>query len=50
MTAVRATIANQTSWPEIERIVKEAQTAGDPKAACIIGLKLNINHITLRLS
>ncbi|XP_013097254.2 ribosome quality control complex subunit NEMF homolog [Stomoxys calcitrans] len=48
--AIRSAIANQMSWPDIHELVKAAQANGDPTAASINQLKLEINHITLRLS
>ncbi|XP_061394100.1 ribosome quality control complex subunit NEMF homolog [Musca vetustissima] len=47
--AIRSAIANQMSWPDIHELVKAAQ-ASDPTAASIKQLKLEINHITLKLS
>ncbi|XP_075145246.1 nuclear export mediator factor NEMF homolog Clbn [Haematobia irritans] len=48
--AIRSAIANQMSWPDIHELVKAAQANGDPTAASIKQLKLEINHITLKLS
>lgn len=47
--AIRRALANQMPWPDIETLVKEATSAGDPVAGKIKGLKLDINHITLEL-
>lgn len=38
------------SWDEINGLVKEAQSRGDPIAERIKQLKLEINHITLELN
>lgn len=38
------------SWPDIQVLVKEAQTRDDPIASTIKHLKLEMNHITLYLS
>lgn len=48
--AVRSAIANQMSWPDIHELVKAAQANGDVVAGAIKQLKLEINHITLKLS
>ncbi|KAL0269425.1 UNVERIFIED_CONTAM: hypothetical protein PYX00_007165 [Menopon gallinae] len=48
--AIRRALANQMPWPNIETLVKEAASTGDPVASKIKGLKLDINHITLELS
>lgn len=50
IAAVQSLIASQMSWPDIEKIVKEAQADDDPIAGAITKLKLEINHISLRLS
>ena len=49
ITAVRAAIASQASWNDIETMLKEAQERGDPIANCVKKLKLHMNHITLLL-
>ncbi|XP_021353469.1 nuclear export mediator factor Nemf-like isoform X2 [Mizuhopecten yessoensis] len=49
ITIVRSAIANQIDWTEINNLVKEAQTQGDPVAKAIKGLKLDSNHITMLL-
>ena len=46
---VNSAIANQIDWAEINNIVKEAQTQGDPVACAIHKLKLESNHITMLL-
>uniref|UniRef100_A0A1A9W2Q3 NFACT RNA-binding domain-containing protein n=1 Tax=Glossina brevipalpis TaxID=37001 RepID=A0A1A9W2Q3_9MUSC len=48
--AIRSAIANQMSWPDIQELVKAAQANGDPVAGSINQLKLEINHISLKLS
>lgn len=48
--AIRSAIANQMSWPDIHELVKAAQANGDPVAGAIKQLKLEINHISLKLS
>lgn len=50
ISAVQSLIASQMSWPDIEKVVKEAQADDDPIAGAITKLKLEINHISLRLS
>ncbi|XP_018801731.1 PREDICTED: nuclear export mediator factor NEMF homolog [Bactrocera latifrons] len=50
IAAVQSLIASQMSWPDIEKVVKEAQADDDPIAGAITKLKLEINHISLRLS
>ncbi|XP_054084386.1 ribosome quality control complex subunit NEMF homolog [Zeugodacus cucurbitae] len=50
IAAVQSLIASQMSWPDIEKVVKEAQADDDPIAGAIKKLKLEINHISLRLS
>lgn len=48
--AIRSAIANQMSWPDIQELVKAAQANADPVAGAINQLKLEINHISLKLS
>lgn len=48
--AIRSAIANQMSWPDIHELVKAAQINGDPVASAIKQLKLEINHISLKLT
>lgn len=48
--AIRSAIANQLPWPEIQNLVKAAQTNGDQVAGSIRQLKLEKNHITLYLT
>ncbi|XP_049952116.1 ribosome quality control complex subunit NEMF-like [Schistocerca serialis cubense] len=48
--AIRAALANQMSWPDIQAMVTELQNRQHPVACAIKGLKLQINHITLHLS
>lgn len=46
---VNSAIANQIDWSEINNIVKEAQSQGDPVACAIGALKLETNHISMHL-
>ncbi|XP_014674957.1 PREDICTED: nuclear export mediator factor NEMF-like [Priapulus caudatus] len=46
---VRSAIANQIDWTEINSIIHEAQMQGDPIAAMIKKVKLEINHISMLL-
>ncbi|EDV93885.1 nuclear export mediator factor NEMF homolog [Drosophila grimshawi] len=48
--AIQSAIASQLSWPDIQELVKEAQTNGDVVASSIKQLKLEINHISLLLT
>ncbi|XP_053953929.1 ribosome quality control complex subunit NEMF homolog [Anastrepha ludens] len=50
ISAVQSLIATQMSWSDIDKEVKEAQADDDPVASAIKQLKLEINHISLRLS
>ncbi|XP_060068947.1 ribosome quality control complex subunit NEMF-like [Ylistrum balloti] len=50
ITIVRSAIANQIDWAEINNLVKEAQSKGDPVARTIKTLKLDTNHMTMLLS
>lgn len=45
-----AALANQLSWQEIQDLVDEAKLRGDPIAALIKNLKLDINHVVLQLA
>lgn len=47
--AIRTALAQQMSWPDINDLVKMAQTNGDEVAMCIKQLKLEINHFSLYL-
>lgn len=47
--AVQSELARQKSWDEVGLLVKEAQGRGDPVARSIEQLKLEINHVALRL-
>lgn len=49
MAAINTAVANQMSWTEIEELVDEAKQSGDPTAKSIIGIKFDINHVTLLL-
>ncbi|EDQ92617.1 uncharacterized protein MONBRDRAFT_628, partial [Monosiga brevicollis MX1] len=46
---IRSMVANKLDWVEIAELVKEAQQQGDPDARIIDGLKLDKNHMTIRL-
>lgn len=46
---IRSAVANAMDWGDIELLVKDAQTKGDPVAMAIHGLKLKTNEITLLL-
>ncbi|XP_025834087.1 nuclear export mediator factor NEMF homolog isoform X2 [Agrilus planipennis] len=46
---VRAALANQISWDEIQSSINSAAVRGDVVAKHIKGLKLEINHISLYL-
>ena len=46
---IRSAVANAMDWNDIELLVKDAQTRGDPVAMAIHGLKLKTNEITLLL-
>ena len=46
---IRSAIANAMDWGDIELLVRDAQTRGDPVAGSIHSLKLQSNQITLLL-
>ena len=46
---VNSAIANKVDWEEIDEIVKEAQSQGDPVACSIKELKLDTNQIVMKL-
>jgi predicted ribosome quality control (RQC) complex YloA/Tae2 family protein len=48
--AMRALLAKQISWTDIKELIKERQDQNDQIAGYIKQLKLETNHITLRLS
>ncbi|XP_011315460.1 nuclear export mediator factor NEMF homolog [Fopius arisanus] len=48
--AIQSALANQMSWPDIQTLLNEAQSRGDPVASAIKNLKLETNHISLNLS
>ncbi|XP_071453923.1 ribosome quality control complex subunit NEMF homolog [Hetaerina americana] len=48
--AVRAALATQASWEQVQQVVFEAAARGDPVATCIHALKLQINNITMNLA
>lgn len=47
--AVQHALANQMSWTDIQALVKNAQSNGDPVAGKIKKLKLEVNSITMLL-
>ncbi len=46
---IRSAVANAIDWGDIELLVKDYQTRGDPVALAIQGLKLKSNEITILL-
>ncbi|KAJ8940304.1 hypothetical protein NQ314_010751 [Rhamnusium bicolor] len=48
--AIQTILANQVSWEDINDLVKDAASKGDPVAKNIKQLKLEINHISLYLT
>lgn len=46
---IRSAVANSMDWGDIELLVKDAQSRGDPVALAITSLKLGTNEITLLL-
>ncbi|XP_076267295.1 nuclear export mediator factor NEMF homolog Clbn isoform X1 [Rhynchophorus ferrugineus] len=48
--SVQMLLANQLSWEDINELVKEAASNGDPIASSINKLKLEVNHISLFLT
>ncbi len=46
---IRSAVANAMDWGDIELLVKEAQSTGDPVASAIKSLKLKTNEITMLL-
>ncbi|XP_067939413.1 ribosome quality control complex subunit NEMF-like [Watersipora subatra] len=49
LSVVRSALANQIDWGDIDDIIKEAQSHGDPVAMAIKRLKLEKNHFTVQL-
>ncbi|EZA61993.1 hypothetical protein DMN91_003773 [Ooceraea biroi] len=47
--AIQSALANQMSWPDIQALLKEAQSKDDPVASAVKQLKLETNHISLLL-
>uniref|UniRef100_A0A915JIT5 Uncharacterized protein n=1 Tax=Romanomermis culicivorax TaxID=13658 RepID=A0A915JIT5_ROMCU len=47
---VNSALANQMSWSEIKELLDEAKLNGDRVANVIKSLKLEINHLTLKLA
>lgn len=48
--AIQSALANQMAWPDIQALLTEAQSRGDPVATSIKNLKLVKNHISLYLT
>ncbi|XP_046401897.1 nuclear export mediator factor NEMF homolog [Ischnura elegans] len=48
--AVRAALATQASWEQVQQVVADAAARGDPVASSIHALKLQINNITMKLA
>ncbi len=46
---IRSAVANAMDWGDIELLVKDYQSRGDPVAMAISGLKLSTNQITILL-
>lgn len=46
---VRSAIANQIDWEEINNLIKDAQSKGDPVATTISKLKFETNQIVMQL-
>jgi hypothetical protein len=49
MAAINTAVANQMSWSEIEELLDDAKQSGDPIARAIVGIKFDINHVSLLL-
>ena len=49
MAAINTAVANQMSWSEIEELLDDAKQSGDPIARAILGIKFDINHVSLLL-
>lgn len=49
LTVIRSALANQIDWGEIDDIIREAQSVGDPVAMAIKSLKLEKNHFMMLL-
>lgn len=47
--AIQSALASQLSWDDIDNLVKEAASKGDPVAKQIKQLKLDINHFSISL-
>ncbi|XP_063983197.1 ribosome quality control complex subunit NEMF homolog [Diachasmimorpha longicaudata] len=48
--AIQSALANQMAWPDIQGLLDEARSQGDPVASAIKQLKLETNHISMMLS
>ena len=46
---IRSAVASSMDWRDIDLLVREAQSRGDPVASTINSLKLQSNQITLLL-
>ena len=46
---IRSAVANAMDWGDIDLLVKDAQSMGDPVAMAIKSLKLKTNEITMLL-
>uniref|UniRef100_A0A8C4QEM1 Ribosome quality control complex subunit NEMF n=1 Tax=Eptatretus burgeri TaxID=7764 RepID=A0A8C4QEM1_EPTBU len=49
LRVMRAALASQLSWTDVEAFLSEAQDRGDPVACAIHHLRLDTNHITMAL-
>lgn len=50
IVGIRAMLANQIAWPEIQAMVAQTASQGNAVASCIKSLKLDVNHIVLQLT
>ncbi|KAG8228129.1 hypothetical protein J437_LFUL000131, partial [Ladona fulva] len=48
--AIRAALASQASWEQVQQLVDDAAAKGDSVASSIHALKLQVNNITMKLS
>lgn len=46
---IRSAVANAMDWGDIDLLIKDAQSRGDPVASIIQSLKLKTNEITMML-
>ena len=49
-TVIRSAVASAMDWGDIELLVKEAKTRGDPVAMSVHSLKLQSNEICMLLT